>query len=133
MERIEANLGLFMDRVEALGGSMERIEANLGLFMDRVEAGVALVGGSRLRVLLGSSEARAGPRRDGDRRRVSFVQDDFCVDVVARRCVYVTGPGLGGSMERIEANLGLFMDRGVAGVALVGGSGLRVSEDTSEA
>ena len=112
---------------------MERIEANLGLFMDRVEAGVALVGGPRLRVLLDSSEARAGPRRDGDRRRVSFVQDDFCVDVVARRCVYVTGPGLGGSMEPIEANLGLFMDRGVAGVALVGGSGLRVSEDTSEA
>ena len=45
----------------------------------------------------------------------------------------VTGPGLGGSMEQVEANLGLFMDRGVAGVALVGGSGPRVSEDTSEA
>ena len=58
-----------------LGGSMDRVEADLGVFMDRIEAaGVALVGGSDLRISLDTAEARAAPLRCGIVRRGSLTQ-----------------------------------------------------------
>ena len=65
---------------------MDRVEADLGVLMDLVEAaGVVLVGGSDLRVSLDTADARAAPLRYGIVRRTSFVQDNFYIDGLAGR------------------------------------------------
>ena len=55
-------------------GSMERVEADLGLFMDRVVADDALVGGSSLRMSEDTSEARSAPLRYGIVRRTALTR-----------------------------------------------------------